>query len=75
MGYATDSVLVNARKAHICSWCGQHIEPKTSYRKWAWFDEGTAITIKMHLECYACTEHGEEFELYEQGRPEVSGNE
>lgn len=70
MNYATASIQRNAKTTHKCSWCGQIIERETKYRRWAWFDEGTVSTIKMHLECHiACLSLDDrEFYLYENAR-------
>ena len=42
-----------ARKQHVCYWCGELILPMERYTRWAWADEGTVDTVKVHVECNA----------------------
>ena len=64
MGDATTAIERKARKAHVCSWCGERIKRGEAYRYWAWFDEGTATTVKMHPECWTVCHSQEDIEFY-----------
>lgn len=41
-----------ARKRHRCSWCWQQIEVGEKYRRYRFYDDGEAATVKMHPECH-----------------------
>lgn len=52
MGYCTSEIVIkNARKQHICDWCGEAIKVLDSYVRWACIDYGSAITARAHTEC------------------------
>jgi len=40
-----------ARKAHVCWWCGEQIEPGDEYTRWLWKDAGDVQPVKTHREC------------------------
>ncbi len=48
--YNTPSTTQVARKKHVCTWCGQMIQPGDSYVRWCTFDSAS-FTSKMHPEC------------------------
>ena len=52
MTFATPPVTRQARKPHVCDWCGEVIEKRENYLIWCWFDNGSATTVKAHDVCY-----------------------
>ena len=53
MATMTDTTEIKAvRKSHECSWCAERIEKGESYKRYRYFDNGDAGTVKMHIECY-----------------------
>jgi hypothetical protein len=70
---------VTARKQHVCSWCGQKIEPAARYVRQAVVFEGDMCMNKFHPECdEAATEMGRaeggcfEFQPGENERPQAA---
>lgn len=51
--YCTPAQTHVARKRHVCSSCGELIQPSTPYSRWRCYDSGDVGTVKMHLECLA----------------------
>lgn len=45
-----------ARKQHRCDWCGERIAVGERYARSVAFGEGTARTLREHLECTAFVE-------------------
>lgn len=45
-----------ARVVHRCHWCWQLIQYGERYKRYRWFDSGSAGTVKMHEECYGALE-------------------
>ena len=43
---------VARKKVRNCDWCWEHITIGDAYRRYRFYDAGTAITIYMHPECY-----------------------
>lgn len=55
--YVATLTLQKARKAHVCTWCGEDIGIGERYARWMSIDE-KAYTNKMHIECTdACREY------------------
>lgn len=53
MGNQSDTESVKAaKKPHSCSWCAEHIDAGHPYKRYRWYDGGSANTVKMHPECY-----------------------
>lgn len=52
MNAQTEPAQHVARKKHHCSWCGEFIEPGSTYKRYRYFNYGDAGTVKMHPECY-----------------------
>lgn len=44
--------IKKAAKPHKCTWCGQSIEVKQPYKRWASVDDSW-FTNMMHPECYS----------------------
>jgi hypothetical protein len=51
MGYATEPTSHKAIKTHRCSWCWQLINIGETYKKYRYFMDGDAGTVKAHPEC------------------------
>lgn len=74
--FCSDTETVKARKPHLCSWCGQHINPGETYKTWNSVDGDSWHTNKMHTECESAMQeetrmYGEnEYTPYEHERPE-----
>ena len=49
--FATRPTEHTARKAHTCDWCGTEIKAAERYANWCWFENGTATTVRSHLDC------------------------
>lgn len=65
-----------AKKKHLCSWCGQTIQPGEQYRCHNGVYDGDFQTTKFHFECDAafekeCKEWGYDYEFmpYDNPRP------
>jgi hypothetical protein len=52
MDSASNIRHVKARKEHACFLCPLPIEAGTVYRRWAWFHDGSARTMRVHPACY-----------------------
>ncbi len=52
-----------ARIEHACSVCAVPITPGTRYRRWRWFFENIAGTVKIHPDCEALL--GDHFEAWD----------
>jgi hypothetical protein len=72
--FCSDPVTLKARKAHVCTWCGQSIQPSETYHRWISVDD-SMFTNKMHPECVdACHEelrkwNDDEYHPYDNERP------
>lgn len=51
MSSATTPTIQAARKEHRCSWCGEIIQPSSTYSRWRYFSGDCQTTVKMHPEC------------------------
>jgi predicted RNA-binding Zn-ribbon protein involved in translation (DUF1610 family) len=51
--YCTPHTFPKARKPHRCDSCAEPIEVGTRYVRWRCFMDGSAMTNKMHEECYS----------------------
>ena len=51
--YCTAIENPKARKPHKCTSCGEEIPTGERYVRWRSFDDGSAFTNKMHIECYS----------------------
>jgi hypothetical protein len=40
-----------ARKAHVCSWCGEGIAAGEKYYRRSGVDEGKFWALRLHLDC------------------------
>ena len=49
--------IKKARKAHKCDWCAEDIVRGACYSRWAWFEDGSACTVKVHPECLEALRH------------------
>jgi len=57
MGTASEVETVKvAKKQHRCSWCGTKIEAGESYKRYRYFGDDGARTVKEHPECYDAME-------------------
>jgi len=76
--FCSEAETIKARKPHICTWCGQHINPGDTYKTWNSVDGDSWYTNKMHPECdEACTAEGRlsgdyEYTPHEHERPEAA---
>lgn len=52
MTYCTEAEEHTARKKHVCSSCGELVQPGERYRRWRCYDCGDVGTVKMHPECH-----------------------
>jgi hypothetical protein len=52
MAEMTKPTVQKAKKPHRCSWCWQLIEPGDQYKRYRYFSDGDAGTVKMHPECF-----------------------
>ena len=52
MATCTEATSHTAIKKHSCSWCGEAIEIGEQYKRYRYFSDGDAATVKMHPECY-----------------------
>lgn len=50
-GATSGTVLVKARKTHRCVACEHPIKTGTVHARWAWFEGGTAQTVRCHQMC------------------------
>lgn len=50
-GETSGTVLVKARKTHRCVACEHPIRTGTVHARWAWFEDGTAQTVRAHQMC------------------------
>ena len=76
--YCTPIETRKARKEHVCTYCGEAIEIRETYRRWASYAEGKAFANEMHPECLTFLQDesdglGFEYALYDGARPEASG--
>jgi hypothetical protein len=63
-----------ARKAHRCTWCGEHILVGEKYLRRRGICEDGPSTVKHHMECEEAAaadwkEWGECYSMFEQQRP------
>lgn len=57
MSSATTPQLIKAaKKNHVCDWCNTKIDAGESYKRYRWFGNGDAYTVKMHPECYEASD-------------------
>lgn len=49
---ATETETHKAQKLHRCSWCWQFIHAGDTYKRYRFFNQGDAGTVKMHPECF-----------------------
>jgi len=47
----TDVKTHKARKDHRCEWCSQCIDKGEEYKRYRYYDEAEAATVKLHPEC------------------------
>lgn len=52
MGTMSEVETPTAIKSHVCSWCGQRIDAGERYRRYRYWAEGEAGTVKTHAECF-----------------------
>lgn len=41
-----------AQKAHRCDWCWERIEQAAQYKRYRFYNDGEAATVRLHPECY-----------------------
>lgn len=66
-----------ARKATLCTWCAEEIQPGETYARWANIGDAGYFTNKMHAECLvACREdahaNDDGYAIYDNERPVVA---
>jgi len=49
--YFTEVKTHKARKDHRCEWCWQSIDKGEEYKRYRYYDEAEAATVKLHPEC------------------------
>ena len=52
MNQTEPETIKAAKKAHICSWCGEKIDAGETYIRYRWFSADGASVVKEHPECY-----------------------
>lgn len=52
MTYCTEAETHKAQKIHRCEWCWQRIETGEQYKRYRYYSDGDAGTVKAHPECY-----------------------
>lgn len=52
MGKMSEVETPTAVKQHKCCWCGQMIEAGEQYRRYRYWCDGDAGTVKLHAECF-----------------------
>lgn len=51
MSHRTDTSVLT-RASHVCSWCGEHIPPKTEAFRVTWADGNHHTRSYFHPECH-----------------------
>jgi len=74
MTFCSDPKLVNARKDHRCTWCGETILKSENYWKWTGVIDAWT-TSRVHPECMEplneeCADNGGEYNPFHGERPE-----
>ncbi len=50
--------IKRARKAHLCDWCAETIEPGSSYCRWRNFGyDDPPVMVRMHPECFEASKN------------------
>ena len=52
MGKMSEVETPTAIKPHRCEWCWQTIATGEQYRRYRYWSEGDAGTVKLHAECF-----------------------
>ena len=52
MGTMSEVETPTAVKQHRCCWCWQMIEAGEQYRRYRYWADGDAGTVKLHAECF-----------------------
>jgi hypothetical protein len=51
-----------ARLQHVCEWCNTPvIEKGEIHMAWVWVEDGSASTVRMHLDCYEAMDREREW--------------
>lgn len=64
--------IKSAKKKHSCDWCGERIEPGSSYFRWRFFSQSHRDefgTCKLHPECYQDNQSMPRIELVDGWTP------
>lgn len=63
MSHITEAETHVAKKQHRCTWCWQFIQPGETYKRYRYYSEGEAGTVKLHPECKTAVDDA----AYEEG--------